>query len=296
MFLDNALIVRSFTPAAASIFRLIASDGGRPLTDMASDLEPFDLEGDIRSVIESGEPSQRSVSRADGSKHYLMRVLPYRTSHQRSQGVVLTFVDVTGIVEAETRQRILVSELNHRVRNMLGVVTAVVNQTLETSGSPEHFAQAFQGRIQAMARSYTLVSKQQWSAVSLRDLIHIELEPYRNARNDIVARGPPVEVWPPAALALGLVFHELATNAVKYGALSAPTGKLSVSWQEKDGQLIVKWRESGGDVDPMREDGFGTTLIKQEMLSLDGSVALDFGGDGLLATLKIPTDSLGKQN
>jgi two-component system, chemotaxis family, CheB/CheR fusion protein len=178
VFLDKALVIRSFTPAAKAIFSLIASDCGRPLTDIASHVELGDIRRDIEAVVESGEAIQRRVTRPDGKVHYLMRLLPYRQESNVIDGVLATFVDVTGPVEAEEHQRLLVQELNHRVRNMLTVVIALAKQTLSCNEPPERTTRALIGRIQAMANSYNLISRQNWHDVSLADIVEVELGPY----------------------------------------------------------------------------------------------------------------------
>src|SRR5262249_16841634 len=152
---------------------------GRPLTDIVSHLaDTGDLRRDIQSVLEHGTPVDHRVRRNDGTAHYLMRILPYRGRNNLIEGVLVTFVNVTNIVEAEAHQRTLVEELNHRVRNMLTVVAALANQTLAKSGSPDEFAGAFLGRLQAMSKSYTLVSRENWGEVSLNDILMNELKTY----------------------------------------------------------------------------------------------------------------------
>src|SRR5262249_13929418 len=128
IFLDRDFCIRSFTPAATLLFNLISSDRGRPLTDIASKVEVSELRRDVETVLERGEPIERNVRRADQPAEYLMRVLPYRTHNQVIDGIIVTFVDISKMVEAEAQQRTLVEELNHRVRNMLTVVNAIAKQ------------------------------------------------------------------------------------------------------------------------------------------------------------------------
>jgi two-component system, chemotaxis family, CheB/CheR fusion protein len=297
IFLDGELVIRSFTPAATSIFNLISTDRGRPLTDIMNQLENGDLRREVRIVLERGETIERQVRRSDGKTHYLMRVLPYRTRPNVVDGVLVTFFDITRMVEAEARQRTLVEELDHRVRNMLTVVAAITKQTLAKSASPDDFAAALQGRVQALAKSYGLLSRQQWGTVSLRDILLNELEPYRQESEARLALdGPPVALKPAAALALGLVVHELATNATKYGALSNSDGRVSVGWRIDRGErhsLALTWRESNGAVvkKPKRK-GFGTELIEREVSgALGGKAAFDYAADGLKVRISIPLDS-----
>jgi two-component system CheB/CheR fusion protein len=297
IFLDGDLVIRSFTPAATSIFNLISTDRGRPLTDIMNQLEDGDLRREVRIVLERGEAIERQIRRSDGKTHYLMRILPYRTRLNVIDGVLVTFFDITRMVEAEAHQRMLVEELNHRVRNMLTVVGAITKQTLAKSASPGDFAEALQGRIQALAKSYGLLSREQWGNVLLRDILLNELEPYRQeSEARLELDGPPVAFKPAAALALGLIVHELATNATKYGALSNSDGRISVGWRVDQGErrsLALTWHESNGAaVNKPKRKGFGTELIEREVSgTLGGKAAFDYAADGLKVRISIPLDS-----
>jgi two-component system, chemotaxis family, CheB/CheR fusion protein len=293
IFLDREQIIRSFTPTVTSLFNLIAGDRGRPLTDIASSLAGDDLKRDVQAVLERGKVIERNVSRLDGKNHYLMRVHPYRGHNNKIEGAVLTFVDVTTMTEAETLQRTLIEELNHRVRNMLTVVNAIANQTLRGSKSPEAFAEAFTGRIRAMGSSFSLVSRENWKSVSFEEIVSTQLAPFKGERDGrLQLNGPTVLFQPTAALSLGLVVHELATNAAKHGALSKSEGRLSVTWRVDNSSLLVEWKEAGGPAPkkpPTR--GFGSELIERELHSTSGATArLDYGAGGLTATISIPLD------
>jgi two-component system CheB/CheR fusion protein len=296
IFLDRQLVIRSFTPAVAGLFNLIPTDRGRPLADMTSDLDHADLHGDIRAVLDTGTMIERRVSRRDGKAEFLMRLLPYRSGEDKVDGVVLTFVDITTLVEGERQQRTLIHELDHRVRNMLAVVLAMVSQTLARNPAPADFATTFRGRIEALARAYGLVARRRWAEVSLEEVVRQELEPHLLGREDgIVIEGPSTLLPAKAALALGMVVHELATNAVKYGALSAAAGRVAVKWQvESNGSatpgLVLHWEESNGPPTKAPErKGFGTELVEREIRGeLRGQVAFDFAPTGLQATISVP--------
>jgi two-component system CheB/CheR fusion protein len=292
IFLDHNLVIRTFTPAVAGIFNLISSDRGRPLTDIVSHLaDTGDLKRDIQSVLEHGNPIERRVHRHDGSAHYLMRILPYRGRNNVIDGVLVTFVNVTTMVRAEEQQRTLVEELNHRVRNMLTVVGAIANQTLATSPSPGEFTEAFLDRIRSMGKAYDLVSREQWGEVSLHDILDNELRSHAEERDDrIKLGGPDIMFAPRQALALGLVFHELVTNAVKYGALAKRSGRIAVTWQIEKGRLLINWLERDGPpVKKPRRRGFGTELIERELKSVLGaSVTFDYGPQGVEVRIAAP--------
>jgi two-component system, chemotaxis family, CheB/CheR fusion protein len=296
IFLDANLLIRSFTPAMTSLFSLLETDRGRPLTDITSRIDCKNLAREMRLVLQSRQPIARHVSVPGGRPtHYLMRIMPYWSASGMTDGVLLTFVDVTLTIEAEAHQRMLVEELNHRVKNMLTIVIALATQTMERTRSPEAFFETFIGRVHAMASSYGLVSREQWGDVDLRDIILSGLEPYRvDGAERVTVAGPQVSLKSRAALALGLVIHELGTNAVKHGALLEGGGWVSVSWdvESRDGhpQLVLSWRETGGPkISESAKQGFGTELIKRQVsYELEGEAQLDYSPDGLRATLIWP--------
>lgn len=294
VFLDRNLVIRSFTPAVTGIFDLVPGDRGRPLSSFASHLDGVDIGRDARRVMDERTPTERRVTAQNGLAHYLMRLLPYTTAAGTVDGAVVTFFDITKVVEGEILGS-LVDELNHRVRNMLQVVSAVATHTLRRASSLEEFGSVFSGRIRALARAHELVSVGGWAEVPLRDLIEKELEPYASSPERLVVIGPSVQLKPKTALALGMVLHELATNAAKYGGLSVGGGRVTIAWSEEDqaGQprFILRWSESGGpklDPAPSRQ-GFGSELIERQIRhDLGGTVEMTFGEGGLAAVLTLP--------
>ena len=271
VFLDHGMIIRAFTPEVCSIYNLIPSDRGRPLADIVSRLDYDGLRGDMLLVLESLEPLERRVSRRDGSAHYLLRILPYRAPDSTVDGTLVTFVDVTSIVQAEQHHRLLVDELNHRVKDMLAVVVSLATETLKDSGTVEAFRGVFLGRVQALISAYALLSEETWSHVSLRDMIMGQLLPVVTDIGAILLEGPDVALDPRGALSLGMAIHELAKNAVAYGALSVAGGRVAVTWAADDSgdagdgaMLRLQWAELHGPavVEPVLL-GFGTALIER---------------------------------
>lgn len=288
IFLDRALVIRTFTPAAAAFFNLRPSDVGRPLTELSSQLDYPELKDDIQQVYASGRAHDEQLARDKTGKYHLIKLIPYKRNHDSIDGVVVTLVDVTPIAEAEQRQQLLVSELNHRVKNMLAVVTSIAGRTLDASYSLESFRPAFLGRLQAMARAYGMLSKDGWTDSSVRGIFAAELEPFGTA--DIAIDGPELRVKPQVSLSLALVAHELATNASKYGSLSKDGGRVEVSWATEDGLFRLTWREQGGP--PVAEPettGFGFELLHGEIVyRLQGKLDIAYDPSGLSVRIELP--------
>ncbi len=292
VFLDRDLVIRSFTPAMTRIFNILPGDLGRPITDLSSRLALPALAQDIQDVFRRGEPVERKIDQGEEKANYLVRLAPYRTTDQLTEGVVVSFVDVTGLTRAQAHQKTLIAELNHGVKNMLMVVIGVAERTFATTDSTRAFREAFLGRVQAMARSYELLSRENWTEASMQELLRQELEPFGMDRVEM--HGPAVRLKPKQALSLGMVLHELATNAGKYGAFSAPGGRLSISWSldtADDGmQLTTTWRELDGPASPKAATtGFGLKLIDRETShSLHGKASIEFAETGLVARIVFP--------
>jgi two-component system CheB/CheR fusion protein len=299
VMLDRDLAIRNFTPAIGDLFKLLPSDRGRPLTDIASALDTDQLVHDARQVLADGKPIERRVSLRHGRNHYLLRVLPYHTAEQEVDGVLVAFVDVTQLVEAvdaREHQRVLVTELNHRVRNMLQVVIGLTRQTLRENLPLAEFGETLTGRMRSLSHAYQLISKVEWGDVDLRDLAMQQLGPHLPTPDRGEASGPKVALRPAGAVSMGLVLHELATNAMKYGALSTDAGRVSVTWQVQPTNLgravVIDWQERGGPVatTPVRH-GFGSDLIRRQVeRGLRGRIETRYEAEGFSARMTLPLD------
>jgi two-component system CheB/CheR fusion protein len=284
VFLDRNLVIRSFTPAVGSIFNIRQVDRGRPLTDLSSRIPLPNFETELQSVFDRGSPIERRIETND-TAHYLVRMIPYRGSHDEVDGVVVAFIDVSSLAKAEAHQRVLVAELNHRVKNMLTIAVALAQQPKTTGVSTEEFQRNLVERLRALAGSYSSLANENWNDLDLAQLIERELMAF--GRERYILQGPTIKVQPRVALSLGMVLHELTTNAAKYGALSGRDGKIAVSWSAEKGALEVVWREQDGpSVAVPDHQGFGLKLVSNELAySLSGKIDLEFEPTGLTARL-----------
>jgi two-component system CheB/CheR fusion protein len=295
ILLDRAMRVRGFTPAATAIFHIAPDDCGKPIAEIGHRLDDDALLADIRRGLEQRIALDRPVRMRNGKVVYLMRVRPCRIA-SGDEGVSVSFVDVTSVVAVEEQQRMLVAELNHRVRNMLQVVIGLANQTVHRSENLRQFSAAFFGRMQALGRAYELLSRDGWHQVPIGELVRTQLAPFA-PEDRYSVRGQPCVLTANAALSLGMVLYELATNSTKYGALSVPTGGIDIEWQlvgAEDGrqELILRWQESGGPtVRPPTRHGFGSELVARQLkYELNGRAEMRFDASGLSVTLAMPAE------
>ena len=207
----------------------------------------------------------------------------------RLVSVSAQILDVTERKRAEATQRLLIGELNHRVKNTLASVQAIATQTLRHSAAPSDFAPTFIGRIHALARAHSLLSATTWQGASLRELIEGQLQLGTIDPARLQFEGPEVALSPEPALHLALVLHELSTNANKYGALSNEHGRVRLDWRLNGGTLELEWSESGGPrVAPPGRRGFGTALIERSLKAEGGSATANFAPEGLRWLLTLP--------
>jgi two-component system, chemotaxis family, CheB/CheR fusion protein len=298
IFLDRDLVIQSFTPAVNGIYSLVPSDRGRPLTDLVSRLDGDTVVADTRKVFEQEQPVERRVSANQGDAHYLMRILPYYATNHRIVGVLVTFTDIASIIASEKRQKAMTAELSHRVKNTLAVVASIATQTGLRARTVEDFLEAFLGRLHGLASTHDLLSQSEWTDAPLRRLIEFELAPYAEIDGGrLEVSGPPISLTPRAAVTFGMVIHELATNSVKFGALSVPEGRLQVSWSaEHRGpaqKLELRWFESNGPaIAGTVKRGFGTEFIERAArFELDGEAKIALEKGGLRCTMTVPVNA-----
>ena len=207
---------------------------------------------------------------------------------------VAIVLDITGRKLAEQHRELLLSELNHRVKNTLATVQAIAQQTLASTTDPSSFRDAFTSRLLSLSRTHDLLARDAWRSVGLRELAEAELLPYAvDGRPAPQVVGELLPLDPKTALALSLALHELATNAAKYGALSSPKGHVRVEWTTmvRDGRrwLDLRWSEHGGpSVREPEHRGFGSRLVTGVSYELGGDVQLDFHVTGVTCTMRLP--------
>ncbi len=199
-------------------------------------------------------------------------------------------IDITARKRAEEARQLLLRELDHRVKNTLSTVQAVAELTLRTSTSLEAFGATFRGRLAALARMHAAIWRNKGTPLGLRELAELSLAPFGQGGERVAIEGADVPIPLGSVGALGLVLHELATNAAKHGALSVAPGHVRLAWRLDADQLHLTWREAGGPgVTEPTHRGFGSTLIKDSVpYELGGSVALEFAPGGVECTITFP--------
>ena len=239
---------------------------------------------------------RNEANTAKGTPRYWdVQVSPIRDNAGSVTHLLSISRDVTEEWKAEEIQReniarakFLSEELVHRVKNTLATVLALANQTFKGEQFKEQRA-VFNGRIQTLSDAYNLLTEHSWTATSIRAVVEGALAPFRTGTGRIAIDGPDLEIKPAQALTLALAINELATNATKYGALSAPGGTVSLAWSTDSG-LRLEWSEAGGPaVTPPTRAGFGSRLIKT-LLAKDfgGTVDLRYEPGGVICRLDAP--------
>ncbi len=197
--------------------------------------------------------------------------------------------DVTNLTKAAETQQLLIAELSHRVKNTLATVQAIMHQTLRRAENFAAFETGFTGRIQSLSRVHTQLTDSGWQGADLQALIRDQLLAGAVDGAQVTALGPPIRLLPQMALHLGLMLHELGTNAIKYGALSSPDGLVIIRWAMEDAMLHVRWAERGGPTPkaPMTR-GFGRTLIESGAKSEGGAAHISVEGEGIVWNIALP--------
>ncbi len=254
-----------------------------------------------REALANGQPARKeiTVDSAAGARWYDLHIGPLRDDIGEIIGLTCVSIDVTERKEGEAQLRLLLRELTHRSKNLLAVIQAMARQTARYAGSIDGFLNQFGARLQALAASHDLLVRESWYGASLRELIQSQLARFiERGAGQVAFDGPSVALKPEAAQNLGLALHELAINAEKYGSLSVPKGRVSVTWDlraESEGRALeFDWHEQfGPKVKVRRKKGFGSIVIERNLArALDAEVTMDFDPDGLHCHIVIPASQI----
>jgi PAS domain S-box-containing protein len=241
----------------------------------------------------------RILRHADGAyRWHQTRALPAAVKSGPEEEWVGTSTDIHELRGLQNRQQVLLTELQHRTRNLLGLVQAMARRTLRTAGSFQEFITIYESRLAALSRVQGLISSSAKDAIALRDVIEAELEAHRDgARERMSVAGPDIDVSMASAQTLALAIYELATNAVKYGAIGQPQARLDVLWriekrESPSARVVLEWRESGVTMPESaaaRRKGYGSELIERALpYQLGAETRIDFGAEGVRCTIAVP--------
>ncbi|MBV9550907.1 MAG: response regulator [Alphaproteobacteria bacterium] len=263
---------QSFSPSMARVRQAVHPEDFAGFRDAILSLTPQKgtAEAEIRIVRPGGEIRWCAVA--------VVASFDEAGKALRFSGVT---TDITERKQAELRQTLLAREVDHRAKNALAVVQAIVR--LARRDSIADYARAIEGRITALAQTHELLSQARWEGADMLRLVLEELAPYHGgAQSRVTAIGPSVMVSPETAQAVAMALHELATNAAKYGSLSSPSGRVDISWSYAEGVLSLTWVESGGPpVSPPKATGFGTKIINSFNGDKRGRVSFNWRPQGL---------------
>ena len=297
--------IRTWTREGMALFGIDLPDGlgqiGGPSDEFYQAMHPEDrhLLGEYHALASRQDsfPAEYRILKSGGQVCWLAgygRVLD-RQPNGKAHRVINVATDITERKAAEAHQRFLLQELSHRSKNLLTLVQSIADQSLRKSKNQKDFQNRLSGRLGGLAASNALLARGDWRGSSLRELIEFQLAPFVDlSGSQLEMRGPEVTLAADASQAIGLALHELATNAVKHGALSSPRGQLSISWAvdqaSSAGGLKLDWRERGGpSVTAPKQTGFGHVVIKGMIeQAVRGSVELNFAKEGLHWSLQAP--------
>ncbi|WP_293905083.1 HWE histidine kinase domain-containing protein [Phenylobacterium sp.] len=248
---------------------------------------------------EVGELEFRILRRDGAFRWVLDRAVVFeRTPDGRVLKTLSAAIDIDDRRRAEERRTTLINELNHRVKNTLAAVQSIARQTLRHGRPPELTVELFTDRLVALSAAHDVLTRENWEGAGLHEIVDGALKPFEaHGEGRIAVAGPEVRLGSRAALALAMALHELATNAVKYGALSGEAGKVALTWRAHQAagaaRLELEWRESGGPrVAPPTSSGFGSRLLTQGLAAdLAGAAELNFAPDGLVCRITAPLEA-----
>jgi PAS domain S-box-containing protein len=271
---------------------------GRPFMSLLVEDSDSDVIAQMSAAFKDVGAADPEVEcrRKDGSVYCAsLFINPVRNQYGELEQHFVSFIDQTKHKQAHAHSRMLIDELNHRVKNMLATVQSIVWQAFRKSSDKRAIGESIQVRLSALSRSHDLLTRENYSSAGLRDIVIDALEPFGVSgahRERLIVSGKNIRLSPRVTLALAIAFNELATNAVKYGAFSNESGSIEIAWTTAASfagtQLILEWTEKGGPtVSAPSRKGFGLQVIERGLAQeLQGSVHLAFLPAGLLFTLR----------
>jgi len=252
--------------------------------------------GDLLGVALAGTAVrgvEATLAHEGSVRELLLSASPLRQASETIFGCIVSITDVTDRRAAEKRQALLMSELTHRVKNTLTLVMSIANRTIKGAKDLNDFRAAFGRRIEALAATHNLLAEGAWHALTVTEVVGIELAPYVPLTSSRVrVEALDVTISADAAVALGLILHELVTNAVKYGSLSAEEGRVSILGRREGNIIEIVWQEDGGPrVSPPQSTGFGQTLIARGLGQNGGRpTEVEFRPEGLVCRMFLVVD------
>ncbi len=294
--------------------RLVASDSckrnlgrepGEPLTfdDLVAAILPEDrerMQAAIRESIETGSDydiEYRIRTPAGAVRWLQIRGQPFYDADGAALSMAGVTLDVTERKRGEEHRALLAEELNHRVKNSMATIQSIANQTLTHATSLAEARKAFNARLQSLSAAHDVLTRESWEGATLAEIVEESLRPFRSgAGSRFTIGGPPVRLPPRLALAFVMALHELATNAVKYGALSTDKGRVLLGWEATgDGRLRLRWEETGGPpVSIPTRHGFGSRMIERVLAAeIGGTAVVEYRPGGVVAKVEAPLPDVG---
>jgi PAS domain S-box-containing protein len=290
--IDPQRIIRTWNPGAERLYGYAAAEAiGRPLS-ILHDQDHLGEFGTLFARTMGGEAVMMETAR----RHKDGRMIPVGISGSpifdadgRVVGVAAVHRDMTASRRHEEHLAFTLRELSHRTKNILAVVQGLSHMIARRSEGIADFEARFHGCVQALAYSHDLLVQHEWQGATLEELLRVQLAPFGGLEGGrFVAQGPQVNLKPQVMQSLGLIMHELATNATKHGALSNPTGIVAIAWVRQEDSVRLTWEERGGPpVVPPTRAGFGQVVFERTGASLEGSLRTDFHPEGFLCTIDI---------
>jgi two-component sensor histidine kinase len=285
-------------------------ENGAPLAEYLAGIHPDDVERITEAVnhaLATGEKyiQEYRLPQTDGTIRWVEARGEYLCDEKgKPSRFVGVMVDITNQKEAQERQRLLAREANHRVKNLFAIFHGIISLSARSARTPQEMAQSLRGRLDALMRAKDLIrpgimgTEAHSERTTVDEVVRTVLQPYDDGafHERIVASGPDVPVGVKAVTSLALALHETATNAAKYGALSAPNGAIRIKWEVQDDDLRLEWGETGGPVivAPPQDGGFGSVLTERSITGqLGGKIEYDWRRNGLTLRLSVPLDRLG---